>query len=114
MTWFEAAIIGFIILSIGYVVWRGGSANPEGTGTLGRKVSRLSSDVATLAQRVGHVEDEVAELKGAVATTADIARIEEKIATVRAEMSGDREVARRTSHSVDRIEQFLIEKSLGR
>lgn len=102
----EWAIIAFIVLTIGWCVWKGGAANPMGTGRLSRKVGRLSGDVSTLSQRVGHVERELEELKAEAATTKDIERLEER-------MLGHKELSERTNKSVDRIERYLIEKGLS-
>ena len=99
MSWLEGAIIAFIMLSIGYVVWKGGAANPESTGTLGRKVTALGGKVASLEARVGHMGDDLAKLEREAATTKDIERLEE--------------LGERTFRSVDRIERVLIEKGLG-
>ena len=116
--WIELAIIAFILAGIGVAVWKGGAANPEGTGSLGRKVNTISSKVSTLSVRLGHLESEFVELKAEAATTEDVARIEqlmaEKFNTMRAEIAGHRELAERTHRGVDRIERLLIEKGLGR
>ncbi len=114
MSLFEGAIIAFIVLSILWHVWKGGTANPEGTGSLGRKVNGLSAEVVTLSGRVRHVEAEVKELKEEAATTKDIARIEERIGTVRAEMHGHQALSQATNDSVRRIERLLIERGLGK
>ncbi len=107
----EWAIIIFIVLSIGTVVWRGGAANPEGTGQLGRKVSGLSSKVTTLSQRMGHLESEVADLKEEAATGKDIQRIEQLIDE---RTAAQRELMERTARSIDRIERMFIEKGMGK
>ena len=112
--WLQWAIIAFIVLGIGFVIFRGGTANPEGTGQLGRKFNEMAKDMNTLNGRVGFLETDLDELKREVATTKDIQRIEERIATVRAEAAGHREVSQATRHSVDRIERLLIEKGLGK
>ncbi|GAM04824.1 MAG: hypothetical protein VYD90_13110 [Pseudomonadota bacterium] len=112
--WLQWAIIAFIVLAIGYVVFRGGAANPEGTGHLGRKVNEISKNMNTLSGRVGYLEADLDEMKREVATIKDIERIEERIATVRAELGGHRELSQRTNHSVDRIERMLIERGLGK
>ena len=114
MSLLELSIVAFIIVGIGYVVWKGGAANPEGTGALGQKVTTLSVHMTKLSGRVGHVESELEELKADAATSKDIARLEEKVATLRAEVGGHRELAERTWRSVNRIETFLIEKGLGK
>lgn len=112
--WIEWALIAFITGGIVLAVWKGGAANPEGTGSLGRKVTGLSGRVAHLDTRLGHVESELADVVRDGATTKDIARLEERMGTLKAEMSGHRELAERTWKSVDRIERFLIEKGLGK
>ncbi len=96
----ELLIIAVIILGIGVAIWKGGSANPESTGTLGKQVSGLSTKVSNLSTRVGHVEQELEELKSEAATAKDIERVEA--------------LAERTFRSVDRIERMLIEKGLGK
>lgn len=108
------AIIIFIIASIGFVVWRHGTANPESTGRLGSKVNEIDKKLSSLHSRIGSVETEVEGIKRDGATIKDIERLEERIQTVRAEIAGHREVSQRTNHSVDRIERLLIEKSLSK
>lgn len=95
----EWAIIAFIVLTIGWVVWKGGAANPMGTGRLSREITKLTS-------RVRQTEKELAELKEEAATTKDIARLE-------ARMEGQRELSERTNRGVERIENYLIEKGLN-
>lgn len=96
--WLELVIVGFIFLSIGWVVWKGGAANPEGTRSLGTKVSHLTGKVTQLTTRVGHVESEVEELKREAATTKDIERLEQ--------------LGERTFRSIERLERLILEKGL--
>lgn len=112
-TTLEWALIAFISLSILYFVWRGGTRNPETTGEIGRQVGGLSNRLGALTTRVGHVEEKLEELERDAATTKDIARVEERIETVRAQMEGQYQLSQRTNHSVERIERFLIERGLG-
>ena len=105
-SWLEWAIIAFIVLTIGWCVWKGGAANPMGTGRISRKVGKLSGEVTTLSMRVRHAEQELAELKESAATTKDIARLEER-------MAGHLALSERTNKSIERIERFLIEKGLN-
>ncbi len=100
MTLFEWAMIAFIVVSILWHVWKGGAANPEGTGSLGNKVAGLSTDLGKLSTRVRHVEHGMAELKEEAATAKDIVRLEQ--------------LGERTWRSVERIERTLIEKGLGK
>lgn len=111
---YELAIILFILLGIGWVVWKGGAANPEGTGTLGRRVNGISNKVSALSTRIEHIESDIEEMKHGAATTKDIQRLEGLIETVRAEMAGDRKMSDRTQHSLDRIERLILEKGLGK
>ena len=113
MSWFEVAIVAFIVMSITYVVWRGGAANPQSTGELGAKINGLSNKFSALNTRVGHVESEMKELQSVAATTKDIARMEERIETVRAEQAGHHMLSASTNRSVERIERLLIEKGLS-
>lgn len=112
--WVEWGVIAFIVLAIGYVVWRSGQANPQGTGELSAKLGQLSGKVGKLDTRIGHVEQRMKELEDEAATTKDIARIEERIQTVRAEVTGVRELTVSTNRGVERIEKILMERGLGR
>lgn len=76
---FELAIIAFIIVSIGVVIWRGGAANPESTGSLGRKISTLDRDVKQLDSEIRDVKSEFERLNSQSATKADIKRLERKV-----------------------------------
>lgn len=61
--WFEAAIIVFIVVAIGVTVWSGGAANPEGTGSLGRKLSKLDGDMNGVKREMKGVKLEVNEMR---------------------------------------------------
>lgn len=99
--YYELAIIAFILMGIGFVMWRGGQANPESTGKIGRRL-------AGLERRVGHVESQIK----ATATTDDITRLQGQIATLLAAVEGDRKMQQLTYHSVKRMEDHLIENAL--
>jgi len=113
----EWAIIGFIIVSIGYHVWRGGAANPESTGKLGRRLAGLSIKVNQIDERVGHVEGKVDKIELDGATTKDIealeAVIDERFKTMRAEMAGHQEMSKATNRNVQRIYDIMLERGLG-
>lgn len=116
-SWLEWAIVLFIVVGIAIAIWKGGSANPEGTGALRRSFNRLDGDVKGLTGQVTRTGERVAAIERKVteecASTKDIETIEQKIETLRTEVRGDRELAQRTYASVKRIEDFLIEKGLG-
>ena len=103
----EGAIVAFIVASLLWFVWRGGAANPEGTGAVARRVNALRAEVGSLSGRVDKVASEVKKLERESASTADIQRLEAKV-------DGKAELAERTWKSVDRIERFLIEKGLSK
>jgi hypothetical protein len=111
------AIVAFIMLGIGVAIWKGGAANPQGTGQIAKQVGAMKGELIGLSARMGSVENEMEELKTESASAADIvglrAVLDEKISTVRAEMAGDREVAKMTYRGVERIERFLIERGLN-
>lgn len=114
MSIFEWAVVAFITLSILFHVWRGGAANPESTGALSRKFTGMSDKLSTISGRVGQVESRLEDIERDAATVKDIARIEERIETVRAEAAGRAELAAATNRSVERIERILIEQALGK
>lgn len=111
---YELAIIAFILLGIGWVAFKGGAANPEGTGTLGRRVNGISNKVSALSTRIEHIESDIEEMKHGAATAQDVQRLEGLVETLRAEMAGDRKMAERTQHSLDRIERLFLERGFGK
>lgn len=76
---FELAIIAFIILGIAVAIWKGGAANPESTGSLGKKITTLDQDVKRIDGDLKHVRDEFDRLNSQAATKADIKRLERKV-----------------------------------
>lgn len=84
--WLELAIIAFIVLGIGFVVFRTGAANPESTGAIGKQLRTLQKDVSSVKSEVSAVKDEmggidrrVTEIDRRTATTDDIRGIEKKL-----------------------------------
>lgn len=73
---FELAIIAFIIVGIGVVIWKGGAANPESTGSIGRKVNRLDGDVRKLGTEMKDVDRRLGEIEQSSAKASDIKRLE--------------------------------------
>jgi hypothetical protein len=78
--WFELAIIAFIIAGIAVAVWKGGQANPEGTGSLGRKFTRLEKDFSTMRGDVRKIERQVEDIERRSAKISDIERLERLVA----------------------------------
>lgn len=76
---FEAVIIAVILGGIGFTIFRGGAANPVGTGALSKKLTTLDGDVKALKTEVCGVADRVAEIDRRGATNADIERLEGRV-----------------------------------
>ncbi|KTE24446.1 MULTISPECIES: hypothetical protein [unclassified Sphingopyxis] len=98
----QLAIILFIILGIGVAVWRGGQANPEGTGRLGRRLGKVEQALSGKAttEDVGEVQNEIASLNN-------------KIARLEAEQAADRRVNQLTYEAVRRLEDYFLKKGTG-
>lgn len=92
---FQLAIIAVILLGI-FIAWRAGQANPESTGRLARRISKVES-----------------ELNGK-ATTKDVARVSSKVDALAAQIEGDRRLNERTYDAVRRIEDYLRGQGGGR
>lgn len=109
--WFETAIIVFIMLGMGVAIWKGGMANPEGTGALGRK---FDSDIDALRKEMKRIEK-------AAATSKDIERLETAIADVKAEVSelGTSAASREATldhvkQQVDRLYDFIVNRGMSK
>lgn len=111
---YQLAIIAVILLGIGVSIWKGGAANPEGTGTLGRRVNTMSNKISAMNARISNIEIDIQEIKQEAVTGQDLAKVGGLIDTLRAEVAGDRKLAERTQHSLDRIERLIIERGLGK
>lgn len=85
--WLQLAIIAFILLSIGYVVWRGGQANPENTGDLGKAISGVEARVGSVDLRLSDLERDVQRLDEEAASKADIRRMEKALKDLQSEVS---------------------------
>jgi chromosome segregation ATPase len=56
--WFELAIIAFILIGIGMIVWKGGAANPVGTGRLQGAVRRLQGEVKGIGLKLEELDSD--------------------------------------------------------
>lgn len=77
--WLEAAIIVVILGGIAVAIFKGGAANPVGTGGLNRKLARVESDIGILKGDFQRIETRVTEIDRRAATIADIERIEARL-----------------------------------
>ncbi len=100
--WLEGVIIAVILAGIAIAIFKGGAANPESTGALSSKLTKLDgdlismkatvesvgdfsgrlstidSDLSTMKTKVGAVETRVMEFEQRAATKGDIERVEER------------------------------------
>lgn len=122
--WIEIAIIIFIISVLVYLVWRGGQANPESTGAVGKRLNRIDGDVKSVKNKVDHIDGRMDDVVKNSACVADIRRLEEKIAAlpsdadvktlggeikgIRREMDLMSKASDKTGEAVVRIEQHLL------
>lgn len=118
--WLELAIIAVIIMGIIVAIWKGGSANPEGTGSLGKKLTRLDAHVGDIDQWVERVNAELARLDSHAASKADIKRLERSVEAVKVEVA---ELAQKAAsreatldhvkHQVDRLYDYIVNKGMS-
>ena len=126
-SYLEWAIIVFIIGGIAYSVFRTGAANPESTGALGRKISKLELrvgavdvQVSALGAKVGHLEGQMAELENNAAKGDDIKRLEQtvaelqrKVAVVAEGLAAQHADVEHTRRQVDRLYDFIVERGMS-
>lgn len=80
----ELAIIAFIIAGIGYVIWRGGAANPVGTGHLQQRFRAFSSDLATMSSGMKALGDQIKALEKGGASAQEVSRLQGEFEAERA------------------------------
>ena len=122
----ELAIIAFILLSMFYLVWRGGQANPESTGDLGRRMGRMEGKMTTISSELGTLDKRMGELDRRAVTVTDMARLEGAVAAhehrfddmagvlheLRAAIGEHKSTSEHTRRQVDRLYDFIVEKGL--
>ena len=119
--WLELAVIAFIIGGIAYVVFRGGQANPESTGDLGKQLSELDSSVGRFGERLGSIEEDVKRLDDEAASKADIKRLERAVTGLQGDVAklatsaASREATLdHVKEAVDRLYKVITERGLGK
>lgn len=117
--WLELAIIAFIVIGIGWVVFRGGQANPESTGDLGQQLASLSSEQRGMNARLGELEKDVDRLDKDAASKADIKRVEkglaeltQQVADLSKNAAGREATLAHVASQVDRLYQVIVSKGM--
>ena len=95
--WVEALIIIVIVAGFALVFWKGGAANPVGTGQLQSRVKDVAQEVKTLAGDLGRITDRMGTLETSCASSAEIE-------TLRDAMKGDRRRVEQVFATVQSIE----------
>lgn len=117
----EVAVGIACILFFAWVMWRGGSSNPVGTGQLQRQLNTIGSKVGSLEAAViacaskGELEKmsaEMKEMEKRVASSGEVFAVQEQIKTVNARMTGIEKLVERTDAGVARIEGYFLEKGI--
>lgn len=120
-SWLELAIIGFILCGIAFAIFKGGTANPESTGSLGRRFGKLEGKVGGMDGKIDQMERQIVVLEGSSAKSVDLKRLETDVTELRddvvtmqqaiAAMQAD------TSHSrrqIDRLYDFIVERGMSK
>lgn len=124
--WFELAIIAFIMVGIGAAVWKGGQANPEGTGKLAEKFGGLDKDVRALRGDMKNVERRVGAIENHAAKASDIERLERlmadqnrtieqqslQLAKVGETVAASRAAGEQRGKQLDRLYDFIVERGM--
>lgn len=104
--WLEIAIAAIIIIGLATAIFRSGTANPEPTGSVVKRMSALEVEQEKLKNRLQHLEASIDKLVTNMATKSDIAHLKEL-------MQRDERLAQKTWDAVDRMEAFFLKKGTG-
>lgn len=120
-SWLELAIIGFIIAGIAVTIFKGGAANPETTGSLGKQVREVKSNVRILTGKVDEIERQVVGLENSSAKSFDLQRMEKDVGDLKREVGNLRESVaaqhadiEHTRRQVDRLYDFIVERGMSK
>tara|TARA_B100001179_G_scaffold177718_1_gene132974 strand:- start:750 stop:1289 length:540 start_codon:yes stop_codon:yes gene_type:complete len=92
--YYELGIIAFILLGIGYVLWKGGAANPVGTGKLQHDMKNARTEIATLGRKVGDID------KTVTAEKIRLDQFSERMSSIESEVEGVHIVVKGMSESM--------------
>jgi septation ring formation regulator EzrA len=126
----EIAIIIFIIIGISVVVyfsWKGGAANPVGTGGLDARQKTFDHELKGMRSQIDQIEERVEKMEGHYAKASDIKRIEkrqealatkldkviEDVASIREDAAERGALAKATARQLDMIYEVIVEKGMS-
>ncbi len=128
--WFEILIILFIIVGIGVVLWatwKGGAANPVGTGGLDARQKTFDAELSGMRSQIDQIEERVEKMENHYAKASDIKRLEKRqevldgkleavgrdISAIREEAAERGALAKSTAGQLDRIYKVIVEKGMS-
>ncbi len=126
----EIAIIVFILIGISvvlYFTWKGGAANPVGTGALDARQKAFDAEISGMRSQIDQIEDRVEKMEGHYAKASDIKRIEKQqqalgakldevvkdISAIREEAAERGALAQATAKQLDMIYKVVVEKGMS-
>lgn len=126
----EILIIIFILGGIGSVLWatwKGGAANPVGTGGLDARQKELAAQLTGMRSQIDQIEERVEKMEGHYAKASDIKRIERRqetldckldavikdISAIREEAAERGALAKATAKQLDLIYEVVVSKGMN-
>lgn len=121
--WFELAIIAVIIIGIGYTIWKGGAANPESTGSLGRRLAKIDAEVRALKAgetrlatkddlKLVHIRLSEQE-RGQEETRRALSALDRDITELRESASARHATLQHVCQQVDRLYDHIVNKGMN-
>ena len=118
MTSLDYLLLAFILIGIGVSIFRSGAANPVSTGKLSRRLSAVESQQQEQAQQIQQLDERIEKgltrLEGSVSDVRSEMATRSDLVTLQRTIEGERALAERTWHAIDRLQNYLIESGLGR
>ncbi len=126
----EIGIIVFILIGISvvlYITWKGGAANPVGTGGLDARQKAFDAELSGMRYQIDQIEERVEKMEGHYAKASDIKRIERRqetldskldavikdITAIREEAAERGALAQATAKQLDMIYKVVVEKGMS-
>lgn len=119
----ETLLSLLILASFAWMMWRGGSRNPVGTGSLQKQLNQIGSDVRQLKTTAagGATKEEVTKLRGELeelekrtASSAEIVALQGDVKVLHTKIDANSRAADRTEEAVQRIEGLFLQRGVGK